>query len=93
MAVFEYGEDATIHLKKRDKALGRAIDAIGPLRREIHDDLFAALVNSIVGQQISSKAQKTIWGRIKAGLGEVTPQTILACTETDLQRYGISFRK
>ncbi|MCL2374201.1 MAG: DNA-3-methyladenine glycosylase 2 family protein, partial [Treponema sp.] len=33
------------------------------------------------------------WQRIKSGLVEVTPRTILACTEADLQSFGISFRK
>ncbi|MCL2111103.1 MAG: DNA-3-methyladenine glycosylase [Clostridiales bacterium] len=93
MAVFEYGDVEITHLKERDKALGAAIDAIGPIRREVNPDLFSALVNSIVGQQISSKAQVTIWGRVKAMLGEVTPQTVLACTEAELQSVGISFRK
>ena len=93
MVVFSYGDTETAHLKKRDKALGAAIDAIGPLQRETHTDLFSALVNAIVGQQISSKAQKTIWERMKAGLVAVTPQSVLACTEAELQSYGISFKK
>ena len=93
MAIFNYGDVETTHLKKRDKALGAAIDAIGPIQREIRTDLFSALVRSIVGQQISSKAQRTIWERMKGGLVEITPQTVLACTEAELQRYGISFKK
>jgi DNA-3-methyladenine glycosylase II len=47
----------------------------------------------MVGQQISSKAQATIWQRIKDRLGEITPQAILACTEADLQSCGITFKK
>jgi len=93
LKIFEYGDIETSHLKKRDKTLAAAIDKIGMIRREVHPDLFSALVNSIVGQQISTKAQATIWQRMKAGLGKVTPQTILAHTEAELQSYGISFRK
>jgi len=93
MVIFTYGDAETSHLKKRDKALGAAIDAIGPLRREVYPDLFTALVKSIVGQQISMKAQMTIWGRMKSGLAEITPQKILACTEAELQSYGITFKK
>ena len=93
MAVFNYGATETTYLKKRDKALGAAIDAIGPIQREIRPDFFSALVNSIVGQQISSKAQRTIWERMKGGLVEITPQTVLTCTEAELQSYGISFKK
>jgi len=93
LAVFTYGDAETSWLKERDEALGAAIDAIGPIRRTVNTDLFSALVNSIVGQQISSKAQATVWARMKNGLGTITPQTVLACTEAELQGYGISFRK
>jgi len=91
--IFNYGDTETAHLRKRDKALGAAIDTIGPIRREVRPDLFSSLIRSIVGQQISSKAQATIWGRMTNGLVKITPQTILACTEAELQSYGISFKK
>ena len=93
MAIFIYGNVEIDHLKKRDKTLGKAIDAIGAIQREVNLDLFSALVRSVVGQQISSKAQATIWGRMKNSFGEITPQNILACTETELQSCGISFKK
>ena len=93
MRVFSYGEAEMTYLKKRDKTLGAAIDTIGPIRREVYGDLFSALVNSIVGQQISSKAQKTVWERINSRLGEITPRTVLSRTEAELQSFGISFRK
>ena len=91
--IFNYGDVETAHLKKRDKALGAAIETIGPIQREIRPDLFYSLVRSIVGQQISSKAQATVWKRMTGGLVKITPQTILACTEAELQSYGISFKK
>jgi DNA-3-methyladenine glycosylase II len=91
--IFIYSAAEITHLKKRDKVLASAIDIIGPIRREVNPDLFAALVHSIVGQQISSKALVTIWERMKIGLDEITPKTILSCTEAELQSYGISFRK
>jgi DNA-3-methyladenine glycosylase II len=93
LAVFKYGKTEITHLKERDKILGAAIDTIGPIRREVNPDLFSALVNSIVGQQISSKAQATVWNRMKNALGEITPQTVLACTEAELQSHGITFKK
>jgi len=93
MAIFIYGNVEIDHLKKRDKTLGKAIDAIGAIQREVNLDLFSALVRSVVGQQISSKAQATIWGRMKNSFGEITPQNILACTEAELQSCGISFKK
>ena len=93
MAIFAYGNVEIDYLKKRDKTLGAAIDTIGAIQREVNPDLFSALVRAIVGQQISSKAQATIWGRMKNSFGEITPQSILACTEAELQSCGITFRK
>lgn len=93
MAYFIYGEKEINHLKARDPVLGQAIDRIGMIKREVHTDLFAALVNSIVGQQISTKAQVTVWNRMKEGLLEVTPQKVGQCTKEELQSFGISFRK
>jgi len=74
--------------------LGDAIDKIGPIRREVDTDLFSSLVRAIVGQQISTKAQATIWARMKDGFAdEITAQAILERTETELQSCGITFKK
>ena len=93
MAIFKYGDTEISYLKERDKRLAAAIDVIGQIRRETNPSLFSALVNSIVGQQISTKAQATIWQRMKSSLVKITPQNVLACTEAELQSFGISFRK
>ena len=90
---FAYGDKEVAYLKARDPKMAAAIDAIGAVRREVHPDLFAALVNCIVGQQISTKAQATIWNRIVDAFGDVTPEAIAACSDDELQRFGISFRK
>lgn len=93
MEIFQYGDKEIAYLKAKDNQLGWAIEQIGHIEREIHSDLFAALVQSIVGQQISTKAQMTIWERMKAGIGDITPQSIFSCSELQLQSYGISFKK
>ena len=93
LSYYRYSEVEINHLKKKDKKLGVAIDKIGIIQREINPDLFSSLVNSIVGQQISTKGLHTIWERMMNGLGEITPATILACPEEELQSYGMSFRK
>lgn len=93
MAFFYYTEAETDYLKKKDKRLGAVIDKLGHIEREVVDDLFEALVYSIVGQQISTKAQITVWNRIKAGLGTVTPETVTAAGEAVLRGFGLSGRK
>ena len=90
---FEYGEAEIEWLKSRDPALRAAMERIGPIRRKIVPDLFMALVNVIVGQQISSKAQATIWGRMLALIPAMTPEAVGATPAEKLQACGISFRK
>ena len=75
------------------KRQGEAMAVTGRIEREVHPDLFAALVNCIVGQQIATKAQTTIWNRMLERFGEVTPEAMAACSDDELQQVGISFRK
>ena len=58
---FTYGSTETEYLKSRDKTLGDIIDKVGYVEREVDPDLFSSVVHHIVGQQISTKAQATIW--------------------------------
>ena len=90
---FKYGEKEVAHLKSRDAALGAAIDEIGHIRREVMPDMFMALVNAIVGQQISTKAQATIWARMQQRFAPLSPEAIAEASVEELQSSGISFRK
>ena len=90
---FEYGQKETVWLKSRDKKLSAVIDQVGPIYRKIIPDLFAALVHSIVGQQISTKAQETIWNRLQSVFGKITPEKMAKTEDARLQSIGISFRK
>ena len=90
---FQYGEKELSYLKQRDKRLSEIIDKVGWVKRRVIPNLFAALVHSIVGQQISTKAHETIWQRIQSSLGEITPQRVISLTDEELQRFGISFKK
>ena len=90
---FHYDQAAVDHLARKDKKLAAAMQAIGPVRREVMPDLFQALMHAITGQQISMAAQRTVWGRLCGLLGEVTPQALLAQPQTALQALGLSARK
>ena len=59
---FQYGETEIAYLKQADKRLAEVIDRIGKVERRVIPDLFAALVHSIVGQQISPKRTKRFGG-------------------------------
>jgi DNA-3-methyladenine glycosylase II len=91
--IFKYGETEIEYLKKKDKRLGEAIDKIGIIERHTDEDLFSSVVHHIVGQQISTAAQATIWQRMNGSLGEITAQTICRASTDDLQKHGISFKK
>lgn len=90
---FEYGENEITYLRNKDKKLSEVIDQIGMIEREVDTDLFSAVVHHIIGQQISTKAQATIWQRMKATLGEVNAVTILSADISKLQSLGMTFRK
>lgn len=93
MEIFKYGQKEIDYLKKKDKKLAEVIDRIGLIEREVMPDLFAALMNSIVGQQISMKAADTIWSRMLKRFGEITPENINAATVLEVQQCGLSMRK
>lgn len=93
MEIFKYGQPELEYLKEKDKKLAAAIERIGMIEREIIPDLFTALVNSIVGQQISSKAAATVWNRLQAALGEITPESICEASAETIQKCGLSMRK
>lgn len=90
---FEYGENEITYLRNKDKKLSEVIDQIGMIEREVDTDLFSAVVHHIIGQQISTKAQTTIWQRMKETLGEVNAETILSADISKLQSLGMTFRK
>ena len=90
---FEYGENEITYLRNKDKKLSEVIDQIGMIEREVDTDLFSAVVHHIIGQQISAKAQATIWQRMKETLGEVNAVTILSADISKLQSLGMTFRK
>ncbi|MCL2201865.1 MAG: DNA-3-methyladenine glycosylase [Oscillospiraceae bacterium] len=92
MRYFEYGEREIGHLRKKDKKLGEAIDRIGMIQREVNPDVFGALVESIVGQQISSKAAATVCRKL-GELSGMDAQRLYKLSVEDIQKCGMSMRK
>ena len=73
---FAYGEKEITYLKQKDKRLAEIIDKIGMIEREVDTDLFSAVIHHIIGQQISTKAQATIWKRMNDQYGIMNADTI-----------------
>jgi DNA-3-methyladenine glycosylase II len=85
-------------LMRRDPVLGAAIKRIGPCRmaeRQRQDHL-SALVGAIVGQQLSTKAAATIFGRFVALFpeGRITSSAAMgALSDEALRGVGLSGQK
>lgn len=89
----EYGDDAVAYLSERDPRMADAIARIGHVWRVRDDDLFQAVVHSIVGQQISTRAQATVWARMRDGLGAVDAAHVAAASVEELQAFGMTYGK
>ncbi len=97
---FEYGHVETDYLKGRDAKLGEVIDSVGHIYRQVDSDLFASVIHHIIGQQISTKAQATIWNRFLDEYGNdgaeyatIRPETVASQSIDSLQSLGITYRK
>jgi 3-methyladenine DNA glycosylase/8-oxoguanine DNA glycosylase len=88
---------AVAHLRRVDPVLAVVIRDVGPCRFAVEGKggAFAALVESILYQQITGKAAATIHGRLVELLGRRIPRPadILAATDADLRRAGLSRQK
>ena len=90
---FAYGGREMDYLKSRDRKLGEAIDRIGFITWQTEPDLFKAVVYSIVAQQISGKAAETVYNRLSALVGELTPKSLTSMDAERIQKCGMSMKK
>ncbi|MEK9671025.1 MAG: DNA-3-methyladenine glycosylase 2 family protein [Rhodospirillaceae bacterium] len=72
------------------KHMARAYERAGaPLPRN-QPDGFAAVVSSIIGQQVSTHAGAAIRKKVEKGLGRVTAARVLATSDDALRSLGLS---
>ncbi len=88
-------QKAADHLAARDPALAAVIERAGLAKFEPHTDYYAALVNSIISQQLSVKAAATIKFRfVDLFDGTLpTPEAILSKSVEELRSAGLSSAK
>jgi DNA-3-methyladenine glycosylase II len=85
---------AVRHLRRVDPHLRTVIKRICPCRLTPRPDRFGTLVNSIVAQQISTKAAASINQRLLALAGQPhRPERLLALGEAPLRGVGLSSAK
>jgi len=98
------GREAREALAASDPKMGALIERVGEidiatrLRRRSEErpaDAYGALLRAIVGQQLSTKAARTIFGRVLDLFGGRTPspEQLLEASEEELRACGLSGRK
>jgi DNA-3-methyladenine glycosylase II len=77
---------------RRDPAMARLIKAVGPMTLEDPDpDHFAALVTSIMYQQLAGKAATAIHGRfLKLFDHGLSPEAVLSLADGSMRSAGVS---
>ncbi|HET7746409.1 MAG TPA: DNA-3-methyladenine glycosylase 2 family protein [Vicinamibacteria bacterium] len=88
---------AVRHLRRADPVMAGIIETVGPCRLEIDPQPpFAALLESIVYQQLTGRAAATIHGRVLKALGirrHPRPEHVAAATDEVLRGAGLSRAK
>lgn len=86
---------ASQHLRKADPRLKTVIDTVGPCPLKPYRYRFALLLRSIVSQQISTSAARTIYNRLHAltGKGQPTAEKIMQLSHEQLRAVGLSTQK
>ncbi len=88
---------AARHLSAADPKMAAVVERIGPCRYDTFGkaEPFYALFRSIVYQQLSGKAARTIWDRVIAHFPRRWPRPagLLELTDTDLRGAGLSRAK
>src|SRR5579883_1417945 len=86
---------ATAYLSEIDPVMCETIELIGPCTLRPDPDVFNALVDAIISQQISVYAADAILARLRAALpdGKVTPEALLTLSLEQLRSLGLSTSK
>jgi DNA-3-methyladenine glycosylase II len=89
----DYWHDAARLLARRDPVLRKLVKAYPEANLRSRGNAFSTLARSITGQQISVKAAQSVWDRVVAAAGKITPENVLAMKDEDLRGCGLSRQK
>ena len=83
------------HLKSKDPVLSRIIGAIGPVRFDLDNNHYEAIVGSIIYQQLAGSAARAILNRFKDIYGGrlPSPKEYLSTDLGSLRKSGLSPQK
>ncbi|HEV8109133.1 MAG TPA: DNA-3-methyladenine glycosylase [Burkholderiales bacterium] len=88
-----YWDRAKRALARRDPVMGAIMRAHPRIFLVRRGEPFMTLARAIVGQQISVKAAQSVWDRLVACAGAVTPENVLLKERPLLRACGLSDRK
>jgi len=89
----KYWNKGKIHLSNKDKVLKKIIDQFSNQSLQLNDNSFHALINSIIGQQISVSAANSMKKKLFVLKKNITPRTIKNIKKNDLRNCGLSKQK
>ena len=89
----KYWNKGVIYLSNKDKVLKKIIDQFPNQSLHLNDNIFHALINSIIGQQISVSAANSMKKKLFALKKNITPRTIKNIKKIDLKKCGLSKQK
>ena len=84
--------EGALWLAEVDPVMARILGQVGPLPLRLCPDGFAALLDAIVGQQVSTASARAIWARLEAA-GLTDADMVAASTEDALRAQGLSRQK
>jgi DNA-3-methyladenine glycosylase II len=89
----KYWERAKRALARNDPVMSSIMKTHKGIHLIKRGEPFLTLARAIVGQQISVKAAQSVWDRVVACAGAVTPEGVLLKKPTELRACGLSDRK
>jgi len=88
-----YWNKGKTYLSNKDRILKRIIDQFPNQSLKLNDNSFHALINSIIGQQISVAAANSMKKKLFSLNKNITPKTIIKIKKNDLSNCGLSKQK
>lgn len=86
--------DAIKYLCNKDKRFKRVYELVGPIRYEIHEDIYEFIIREIIEQMLSTKAASAIYSRLLSlCCGRVCPNAIDSLSDEEIKGIGTSNRK
>ena len=89
----KYWNKGRAYLSNKDSVLKRIIDQHPRQSLKLNENSFHALINSIIGQQISVAAANSMKNKLFSLKKNITPKTIKNIKKNDLSKCGLSKQK